>query len=65
MPTPFTQQLKLRPSPMRVILNEGGFGEAVCQCGHRFPWDTQTHENMMYDGEGHLRIICPQCHAIE
>jgi hypothetical protein len=61
----FTQQLKHRSSPMRVVLNEGGFGEAVCQCGHTFVWDNATKENMVYDGEGHLRLMCPRCRAIE
>lgn len=65
MPESFTQLLRRRPSPMRIVLNEGGFGEAVCQCSCTFAWDTATKENMVYDGAGHLRLMCPCCRAIE
>jgi hypothetical protein len=50
---------------MRLVFDEGGFGEAVCQCGWRFAWDVSTSENVIYDGDGQPRLFCPHCRAIE
>jgi len=61
----YTRELHQRPSLLRLILDEGGFGEAVCQCGWRFAWDVATQENMIYDGDGRPRLFCPNCRAIE
>jgi len=50
---------------MRLIIDEGGDGEAVCQCGCRFVWSYAESKNIIFDGAGEVRLICPRCHTIE
>ena len=50
---------------MRFILDEGGDGEALCQCGYHFTWSYAENQNIVFDGRGQVRVICPRCHAIE
>ena len=56
---------KRQPPRMRFILDEGGDGEAVCQCGCHFAWSYAEKQNIVFNSDGDVRVMCPRCHTIE
>jgi hypothetical protein len=59
------EERRQQPPRMRLIIDEGGDGEAVCGCGCHFAWSYAENQNIVFDGRGEVRLICPRCHAIE